>query len=423
MPIFALGLNHLSAPLEVRERLVFAPEALPAALAALAALPGATEAAILSTCNRTELYVAGDEDLSGQQLREWLVAQHGLEQEWLAPYLYEHQDGEAMRHLLRVCAGLDSMVLGEPQILGQAKDAYGSARAIGTLGRVLERAFQHAFSVAKQIRTETAIGTSPVSVAFAAVSLAKQIFGELRGNSALLIGAGETIELTGRHLREQGLSQLVIANRTFERAQHLATELGGRAATLGEIPQHLVHSDIVIASTASTLPVLGKGAVERALKQRRHRPIFMVDLAVPRDIEPEVGELDDVYLYAVDDLREVIEEGLRSRREAAAQAEEIVELQLEQFLAWLRAQDTLGLLRQYRAQAEETRDAVLEKARRRLAQGESIEEVLAFLAHTLTNRLIHAPTAGLRDAAARGDTACLDVAAQLLNIAEEDRKP
>lgn len=420
MPLFALGLNHLSAPLEVRERVAFPTEGLQQALRDLRAVPGVGEAAIVSTCNRTELYVAGAPELAPQALRSWLARSHGLGEDWLSPYLYTHLDAEAVRHLIRVSAGLDSMVLGEPQILGQAKTAYMEAGNAGTLGRVLERAFQHAFAVAKQVRTDTAIGNSPVSVAFAAVSLAHQIFGDLEDNSALLIGAGETIELTARHLREHGLGRMVIANRTVERAQTLANEFGATAITLGDIPEYLAGSDIVIASTASSLPILGKGSVERALKARRRKPMFMVDIAVPRDIEAEVGELNDVYLYTVDDLKEVVEDNLRSRREAAAQAEEIVAEQVEHYMRWLRAQDAIGLLRDYRERAARHRDEILARALKRLKHGESPEEALAYLANTLTNRLIHAPTVGLREAAGRGDKNMLGAAKTLLDIDDEE---
>ena len=420
MPFFTLGLNHRSAPLQVRERVVFNVDALPAALRDMAARAGVEEAAIISTCNRTEIYASTEDPQAAERLRGWLAQSHNLDPDWLAPHLYAHRDGEALRHLLRVSAGLDSLVLGEPQILGQAKDAYLEALNAGTMGRLLGRAFQHAFATAKQVRTETAIGSSPVSVAFAAVSLAKQIFGDLSAKTALLIGAGEMIELTARHLHQQGVRALVIANRTAERAQNLATAVGGKAVSLEEIPEQLVHSDIVISSTAAPLPILGKGAVERALKRRRHRPIFMVDMAVPRDIEPQVGELADVYLYAVDDLKGVIDEGLRSRQEAAVQAEQIIDLQVERFMAWLRGQEAIATLRRFRDQAGAHRDEVLERARRRLARGESPEATLQYLAHTLTNHLLHAPTIGIREAAGQGDHALVEAARTLLAIDDKD---
>jgi glutamyl-tRNA reductase len=321
---------------------------------------------------------------------------------------------------LRVSAGLDSLVLGEPQILGQTKAAYAEASSAGTLGRTLERAFQHAFTTAKQVRTETAIGANPVSVAFAAVTLAKQIFGDISTKTALLIGAGETIELTARHLREHGLRRMLIANRTPERAQTLAEALHADIIELGQMPEKLHLGDIVIASTASPLPLLGKGMVERALKQRKHRPMFMVDLAVPRDIEPEAGQLDDVYLYTVDDLREVIEENLRSRQQAAQQAEEIVELQVERFMEWMRGQDAVSTVRRFREHAEHQRDEVLRRALHRLAKGEPPQRVLEYLARALTNKLIHAPTCGIRKAAERGELELIEAAKALLDVDDED---
>lgn len=420
MPVFVLGLNHVSAPLDVRERLVFPVEALQPGLAELTAQPGVIEAAIISTCNRTELYTVLAEQAAAERVEHWLAAAHDVSPEWLAPYVYRHFDQAALAHMLRVSAGLDSLVLGEPQILGQAKTAYMEARNAGSLGRVLERAFQHNFAAAKQVRSETAIGSNPVSVAFAAVSLARQIFGDLSASRALLIGAGETIELCARHLREQGLSEIVIANRTVARAEGVARQFSAKAISLGDIPDHLPQSDIVISSTAAPLPILGKGSVERALKLRRRKPMFMVDLAVPRDIEPQVEQLSDVYLYTVDDLHEVIDENLRSRQEAAREAEAIIELQVERFYEWLRAQDGLELLLGYRRGAERHREEILEKALRRLEHGEEPAEALRYLAHTLTNRLIHAPTRGLREAAGRGDQAGLAQARDLLDIRDEE---
>jgi glutamyl-tRNA reductase len=316
MPLLTLGLNHKTAPVEIRERITFGPDIIVGALRSLVETVGVEEAVILSTCNRTEIYCEGGADTQ-QQLSQWLSAFHGLELETISPYLYSHQEKEGVRHLLQVSCGLDSMVLGEPQILGQVKAAFQTAKESGVAGKVLCRLFQHAFSVAKQVRTDTAIGRSPVSVAFAAVSLARQIFSDLSNQTAMLIGAGETVELAARHLHQHGVGRIIVANRTLERAHLLANQFDGYAIALTEISNHLAEADIVISSTASPLPVLGKGAVESALKKRRHQPMFMVDIAVPRDIESEVGELDDIYLYTVDDLEEVIEENMRSRQEAA----------------------------------------------------------------------------------------------------------
>jgi glutamyl-tRNA reductase len=301
--------------------------------------------------------------------------------------------------MFRVACGLDSMVLGEPQILGQMKTAYQAANEAGTLGKHLGKLFQHTFSAAKKVRTDTAIGSSPVSVAFAAVQLACQIFDKLSAQTALLIGAGETIELTARHLSQKGIGRIIIANRTYDKAHALAAQFNGYAIALSELPEHLAEADIVIASTASQLPILGKGRVESALKKRKHKPMFMVDLAVPRDIEAEVGDLRDVYLYTVDDLQNTIAQNMNSRRQAAEQAEEIIETQVEYFLAWLRGQGAQSTIRDFRLQAEQTRDETLQKAIAMLKNGASPEETLNRLAHTLTNKLIHTPSSQIRDAA------------------------
>jgi glutamyl-tRNA reductase len=423
MPLVTIGINHKTAPLDVREKVVFAPEQINTALHELIDLPGLREAAILSTCNRTELYCNLQESTAHEQIIDWLGNYHQFDGQSLRPYLYQHADAEAVKHTIRVASGLDSLVLGEPQILGQLKTAYGAANENGTLGKHLRRLFQHAFAVAKHVRTDTEIGASAVSVAFAAVSLARQIFGDLGEQRALLIGAGETIELAARHLCGNGLREAIVANRTPERAARLAAEIGAKAIALPDIPQVLYQADIVIASTASPLPILGKGAVERAIRQRKHRPMFMVDLAVPRDIEAEVGSLDDVYLYTLDDLEEVVAGNIASRREAAEQAEEIVAAQTEHFMGWLRSQDVVSLIRSYRDRAERTRDDVLHKAQRQLAQGRSPEEVLAFLAETLTNKLTHEPTTALDHAAREGRLELIAAAHELLHLPRDQNKP
>ena len=302
MSILAYGINHKTAPVSVRERVAFEPGQITEALQDLVAQPTVQEAAIISTCNRTELY-CGLDTPDHKLITNWLSHYHNLDENDIQPYIYTHPDNLAVRHALRVAAGLDSLILGEPQILGQMKDAYFAASKAGTMGGQLDRLFQHTFSVAKQIRTDTAIGASAVSVAFAAVSLAKQIFSNFQDHTALLIGAGETIELTARHLHESGIGRMIIANRTLERAHKLAEEFNAYAIELSDIPSHLAEADIVISSTASPLPILGKGSVESALKIRKHRPMLMVDIAVPRDIEEQVSELNDVYLYTVDDLQ------------------------------------------------------------------------------------------------------------------------
>jgi glutamyl-tRNA reductase len=308
------------------------------------------------------------------------------------------------------------MVLGEPQILGQVKTAFQVANQAGTAQKLLGRMFQHTFSVAKQVRTDTAIGSSPVSVAFAAVSLARQIFSELSDQTALLIGAGETIELAARHLHQHGIGQIVVANRTVERAHELAVQFGGYAIALTEIPNHLPDADILISSTASPLPVLGKGTVESALKKRKHRPIFVVDIAVPRDVEPEVSDLNDVYLYTVDDLKEVIEENMRSRQEAAEQAEEIIAFHTAEFMGWLRSLDAVSLIQDYRRQAEQVRDEVMARALKILEKGKSPEDAIRFLAHTLTNKLLHGPSSRMRQAGKDGQTELLEAANELFKL-------
>jgi glutamyl-tRNA reductase len=417
MALFALGLNHTTAPVNIRERVTFGPDIVVAALRGLTGMAGVDEGVILSTCNRTELYVSAD-PACGDALRRWIAEFHGIEPGEVAPYLYLHQDHDAVKHLLRVASGLDSLVLGEPQILGQVKQAYQTASDAGTTAKILGRLFQHSFAAAKQVRTDTGIGDSPVSVAFAAVSLARQIFADLSDQKALLIGAGETVELAARHLHQHGIGRLTVANRTVARAQELADQFGARAVSLTEIPGQLTEADIVIASTASPLPILGKGTVERALKQRRHRPIFMVDIAVPRDIEPEVGDLADVYLYTVDDLQEVIQENIRSRQQAAEQAEEIIDFQVESFMAWLRSLDAVDLIQGYRAHAQAIRDEVLDKAQRLLDNGRPADEVMNFLANTLTNKLLHTPSTQLREAGSSGRQELLDAANALFGLSQ-----
>jgi len=403
MALVTLGINHRTAPVELRERIAFTPERMEEAFAELRVASGASEAAILSTCNRTELYLAGDDDCAPLVLR-WLAGFHNLDAGELEEAVYVHRDADAVRHVMRVAAGLDSMVLGEPQIFGQLKDAYALARKHGASGSFLSRMFEQTFSVAKRVRTQTAIGENPVSVAYAAVSMAHHIFSDLSRNRALLIGAGKTIELVSQHLAEAGVKEFVVANRTLERAQSLAEAHGGKGIVLSEIPDYLADVDIIISSTASPLPILGKGAVERALKKRKHRPYFMVDIAVPRDIEPEVASLADVYLYTVDDLRHVIEENIRSREGAAREAENLVTDGVQAFLNQLRALDAVSTLKQFRQRAETLRDAETEKALRALHNGSDPETVLRSLARGLTNKLLHEPSVQVRKATTEGRT-------------------
>jgi len=421
MPLLAVGLNHNTAPIQIRERVAFAPEQVTAVLGDLVSLPQVSEAAILSTCNRTELVCCVEDSNNTALLIDWFRHHHNLALDDIVPYMYCHPDQDAVQHLLRVASGLDSMILGEPQILGQIKDAYISAKEAGTVGRLLSRLFQHAFSVAKQVRTDTAIGANPVSVAFAAVSLAKQIFSSLAEHTALLIGAGDTIELTARHLQENGIKHMIIANRSITKAEALVNETNGLAISLSEIPDYLPQADIVISSTASQLPILGKGAVESAIKIRKHQPMLMVDIAVPRDIEPEVSELNDVYLYTVDDLREIIDEGLKSRQEAALQAEKIIEVQVAHFMGWIKSLETVSTIRTYREQIKHIRNVEIDKAKRLLAQGVNPEDVVQQLARTLCNKIIHNPTVQMRKASYEGREDLIRAAHELLDIKDQDQ--
>lgn len=419
MGFIAVGINHNTAPVALREQVAFAPEACAEALQDLQARVQLDDVAILSTCNRTELYAFGER--GSDQLMLWLEQFHQLAPSALAGHSYLMHGEEVVRHMMRVACGLDSLVLGEPQILGQLKNARVVAREAGTLGPMLERLFQDCFKVAKAVRTQTAIGENPVSVAYAAVALARQIFADLTECSALLIGAGDTIELVARYLKEQGVSQLTVANRTLERARALAEQADARAVMLAEVPGALEHADIVISSTASQLPILGKGAVERALKLRRHRPIFMVDIAVPRDIEPEVGDLDDIYLYGVDDLREVIEDNRRGRERAASQAEPLINEGVEAFVQRLRALDAVELIRAYRSQSQQLQAQELARALSLLERGEAPEQLLRQLARNLTNKLMHVPSVQLRQAGAAGQSERLDWARELLGLDTSNR--
>jgi len=418
MRLLAFGINHKTAPVEIREQAAFAEERLPDALRDIRAKGVAGEAAIVSTCNRTELYCGINDD--GAPLLDWFCQYLQLDPEAIKPYIYELPNEDAVQHAFRVASGLDSLVLGEPQILGQMKDAFASAHKEGATGKILNRLFQQTFSVAKIVRTDTAIGASAVSVASAAVTLAKQIFEDLSKQTALLIGAGEMIELCARHLREHGVGHIIVANRTLERAELLADEVGAEAIALSEMPVRLADADIVISSTASQLPILGKGAVERALKKRKHSPIFMVDIAVPRDIEAEVSELRDVYLYTVDDLKDVIQENMKSRMAAAEEAEKIIELKVSEFMRWIKSLNAVPAIRALRESADSIRVSELKKAQRALESGEKPEAVLEQLARALTNKLTHDPSAALRQADHDGDARLLEAARRLFNLEEDD---
>ncbi|KML67235.1 glutamyl-tRNA reductase [Pectobacterium peruviense] len=417
MTLLALGINHKTAPVSLRERVVFSQDKLGVALDSLLQQPLVQGGVVLSTCNRTELYLSVDEqENQREQLIRWLCEYHQLRPEEVNGSLYWHQGNAAVSHLMRVASGLDSLVLGEPQILGQVKKAFAESQRGHSLSSELERLFQKSFTVAKRVRTETDIGASAVSVAFAACTLARQIFESLADVTVLLVGAGETIELVARYLREHNVQKMVIANRTRERAQALATEVGADVITLAELDEQLVHADIVISSTASTLPIIGKGMMERTLKARRNQPMLMVDIAVPRDIEPEVGKLPNVYLYSVDDLHAIIQHNLAQRKAAAVQAESIVQQESSDFMAWLRAQSAVETIRDYRAQADELRAEMTAKALAAIQQGNDVEAVIQELTHRLTNRLIHAPTKSLQQAARDGDQNRLQILRDSLGL-------
>ena len=414
MHLTVLGINHQTAALEIREKVAFSPELVLSALADALEREGVEEIVILSTCNRTELYVASG--ASQPDLQGWLTEYQRLDAGQLDDCTYMLTDEAAIQHMMRVACGLDSMVLGEPQILGQVKSAYAVAREAGTVGPYLNQTFQYCFSIAKRVRSETAIGQNPVSVAYAAVSLAQQIFSDLTEINALLIGAGETIDLVAQHLRQKNVRSITVANRTLNRAEELARNYGARAVLLSEIPDMLDSADMVISSTASQLPILGKGAVESALKLRKHSPMFMVDIAVPRDIEPEVAKLNDVYLYTVDDLREVIEENRRSRQTAAESAEQIIAEGVENWCRQLRGLNVVSTIRAFRQTVEEIRDAELARALAALERGQAAEDVVAGLARGLTNKLLHTPTMKLKQAGEEGRDEHIRAAHELFDL-------
>lgn len=406
---------------------MFAPENMHDALQQACTIADLNEIVIVSTCNRTELYCAVTEEFSNDTEKDkileavlaWLCGYHDVDIEELRACIYDYWGDDLVRHVMRVASGLDSMVLGEPQILGQIKSAYYVAREAGSTGSSLARVFEDSFTVAKQVRTDTAIGENPTSIAFAAVSLARQIFSDISQVSALLIGAGRTIELVVQHLKEAGIVNLVVANRTLEHALELKKKYGVSEVLLSDIPEQLVDADIVVSCTASQLPLLGKGAVERALKARKHKPIFMVDLAVPRDIEPEVGELEDVYLYSIDDLKNVIETNVQSRLSATAEAEEIIDRGITAYHNKLRSLGIVPVLRSFRHKAEKISDIELGKALKLLDKGDNPEKVLASLARLLTNKLIHAPSVQMKKASANGRNELIELARELFELDEQ----
>ena len=411
-----LGINHRTAPVALREKVAFSEERLVGALRALRQARGISEVVILSTCNRTEVYWSGS--ATGAELSEWLDQHHGGGLD-LAASLYVHQEQHAVTHAFSVASGLDSMVLGEAQILGQLKDAYRVAQEAGSTGPARNKLFQAAFSAAKRVRTETRIGANAVSLASATVSLARRVYSDLGAQTALMVGAGEMIALTARHLASAGVKRMVIANRSPERAQALAAEVKAHAVGLADLDAELAQADIVVSCTASPTPLITKSAAAAAVRARRRRPIFMVDLAVPRDIEPQVADLEDVYLFSIDDLQQVVNENRQQREVAANGARLVIDEEVARFLAESRAHDAGPAIRGLRTQADQIRQQTVEQARRMLAGGKSGEDVIDFLANTLTNRLLHAPTQAVRHAAELADSALTETIVRLLTEERE----
>ena len=426
MALIALGINHKSAHVSLREKVAFAPEQMAEALQDASTDADLGEVVILSTCNRTEMFVftehESEQDIVQCEHRalSWLGDYHHIELSELRDCYYSYKEEQALRHMIQVASGLDSMVLGEPQILGQMKSAYAVAQEANTVASMFSRIFPHVFSVAKKVRTDTAIGENPVSVAYAAVNLSRHIFADLTATRALLIGAGETIELVARHLSENGVQKIVVANRTLGRAKELAQRFGADAVLLSEIPEQLIHSDIVISSTGSQLPILGKGAVEHALKMRKHRPILMVDIAVPRDIEEQVGELSDVYLYSVDDLTEIVDENKRTRESEARKADKLIDQGIHLYQQQLRSLDSVETLKSYRSKGEAIRDIELEKALKLLAKGDSAEDVMAILARNMANKFMHNPTIEIKKASANGREELINWANDLFGLSSQE---
>ncbi len=402
MTLIALGINHDTATVEVREKVAFVPEQMADALQSLCLQQGLTEAVILSTCNRTEIIAVSD-DASGDEILHWLASFHAIPHVSIQSSSYCYLNEQAILHMMKVASGLDSLILGEPQILGQLKSAFAVAQQAGTVSSQLDFAMQLTFSYAKKVRTQTAIGQNPVSVAFAAVSLSQRIFADLSQTTALLIGAGETIDLVAKHLQARGVGKIIVANRTLTRAEELAKHYQAEAVLLSDIPARLSSVDMVISSTASQLPILGKGAVEGALKQRKRRPMFMVDIAVPRDIESQVADLQDVYLYTVDDLRDIIDENKQARQSEALKADAILQEGVQNYTNAQRINSVVPVVKAFREQAQQHQAEALDKAFKQLAAGNDAEQVMTQLAHVLTNKLIHEPSMQIKKAGEAGD--------------------
>ncbi|MGE3919351.1 MAG: glutamyl-tRNA reductase [Gammaproteobacteria bacterium] len=395
MHLIACGISHQTAPLNIRERLAILPEHVSTNLRRLSSEALVSEATILSTCNRTELYCINGQP---ERLLNWLAELHQTPANDLEPYIYYYQDKQAVKHLLRVASGLDSMVLGEPQILGQMKMAFHTAVEAGMVGTRLHQLFQYVFSVTKSIRHKTNIGTQAVSIAYTAINLAKQIFANLKNCSVLMIGAGATSELCLRYLSQQNVQSIWIANRTYTKALRIADKYAGQAISLGAISDYIAKADIVITAAHSVLPLVGKGLVERAIKARKHKPMLLLDLAVPRNIEAEVSTLNDVYLYSLDDLQQVIVNNLQNREKAAAHAEKIIDLQVEEYMRWLESLSSISTIRKFRAKIEAIHDFEIHKALQAIQRGHAPEKILRKFANGFKNKIMHTPTRQLRQA-------------------------
>lgn len=411
--LITCGVNHHTAPLALRERLSFGPDHFPHSLYELAQQPAVEEAAILSTCNRTELYCKTPNEAS---VIEWLLKRQGLQWQELKPHLYIHKNEHTIKHILRVASGLDSMVVGEPQIFGQLKQAFAVAQAAGTLGKHLYPLFQYAFSSTKEIRSQTAIGRHPISFAYAIVQLAKRIFSDIKKKTVLLVGAGETIEMMARYFHEHDVHKIIIANRTEEKAVILARRYRAFPIGLTELEKNLVESDIIVSALSSPLPLIGKGLIERTLKKRKRRPQLLVDLGMPRNIEPEIAALEDAYLYSVDDLQQIIKEGLQHRQQAAQQAELLIDVHADEFMRRMQARATSKLICAFRENAEQVRDEEVRKALASLERGEDPQEVLRSFAALLTNKLTHGPSAKLYQAAYDNQVELLEAAKYFLEL-------
>ncbi len=412
MVFLACGLNHKTAPLDIREKVALSVERQDLLLSNLANLSTVNEAAILSTCNRTEIYCDTDEP---ERIASWLAHEHQLSPDLLAPYFYTHSDHQGIRHTLRVASGLDSMMLGEPQILGQMKQAYQQACRVGTIKNNLQHVFQYVFSATKRIRNQSGIGKNPISIAYAAVQLIGQLFNDYKSINVFIIGAGETASLVAKYLQKEGATRFIIASRTRENAQYLATTLAGEAVAIGDIPHYLSQADVVISATTCPLPFINKGLVEYALAQRAHSPMFFLDLAVPRDIEVDVGDLDAVHLYNVDDLQAITEKGLHERQTAALQAEQLIDIELDNYIRWHRSLKANGVIRDYRSQMQHIAQLELQRAMQKLSAGKCQYSVLTEFSERLVNKLTHSPTVGLRNAALDNREELLDLAQYLLD--------